>query len=165
MQGLQVRELIAELEQSYGEVRMSLVPRNELLAVLTDAALAFSPGRALPTLGELCVSLGETQHCYARSFRTFSIDFEFRHADRTIVHDIGRIRAWHRELDAELDAALTGLSEADAERTISRDGTRIPLATHLLVFHEALLIFYGKAFVYLKAGRLKMPNKWGAWIE
>lgn len=157
--------MIAELEQPYREVRMSLVPRNELLVALTTADLAFSPGGGNPTLGELCLGLGETEHCYAQSFHTFEADFEFRHADRSIGDDIERLRAWHRELDAALDAALMRLSEADAERTVARDGERIPLGTHLLVFQEALLIFYGKVFVYLRAGGMAMPNKWGAWIE
>ena len=157
--------MIAELEGPYRQVHESLVPRNELLAALTDADLAFSPGGDTPTLGELCVSLGETQHSYAESYRTFEADFDYRHPDRTIAGNIQRLRTWHAELDARLDAALTNLSAADAGRTVARDGERIPLATHLLVFQEALLIFYGKVFVYLKTRGAKMPNKWGAWIE
>ena len=157
--------MIAELEGPYREVQESLVPRNELLAALTDADLAFSPGGASRTLGELCVSLGETQHSYAESYRTFEASFAYRYPDRTIARDLARLRTWHGELDAELDAALTSLSAADAGRTIARDGERIPLAAHLLVFQEALLIFYGKVFVYLKTRGAKMPSKWGAWIE
>ncbi len=156
--------MIAELEQPYRQVQMSLEPRNELFAALTNADLAFSPGGSAPPLGELCVSLGETQHAYAESFRTFKADFEYRYPDRTIVGDVERIRIWHGELDAQLDAALASLSDADAKRTVAREGEQVQLAEHLLVYQEALLIFYGKVFVYLKTRGLAMPRKWGAWI-
>ena len=157
--------MIDELVQPYRQVRESFVPRNELFDALTDADLTFSPGGDNRPLGELCVSLGETQHSYAVSFRTFQADFDYRYEDRSIAGDISRLRAWHTALDAELNAALVGLFEADAKRTIARDGEYIPLAEHLLVFNEALLLFYGKVFVYLKARGTKMPNKWGAWIH
>ena len=157
--------MIDELQQPYRQVQESFVPRNELFNALTDADLAFSPGGDNRPLGELCVSLGETQHSYAVSFRTFRADFDYRYEDRSIAGDIERLRAWHAALDAELDAALAGLSAAHAKRTIARDGEYIPLATHLLVFHEALMLFYGKIFVYLKAHSSRMPNKWGAWVH
>ena len=158
--------MIAEIERPYREViQESLVPRDELLAALSSPQLAFCPGGANPTLGELCLRIGETQHSYAASFRTFAADFDYRYHDSAIAGDIERLRAWHAELDAELEAALQSLSEADAAHMIARDGERVPLATHLLVFNEALLLFFGKVFVYLKAGRMAMPKKWGAWVE
>ena len=160
------RTLIAEIDRTFREtIKESLVPRDELLAALTNRELAFRPSSANPTLGELCLRIGETQHSYAASFRTFAADFEYRYHDASIAGDIERLRNWHAELDAELEAALESLSQNDASRTIARDGERVPLATHLLVFNEALLLFFGKAFVYLKAGRMAMPKKWGAWVE
>lgn len=158
--------MIAVVEKPYREfIKESLVPRDELLLALTDEGLAFHPGGDNPTLGELCMHIGETQHSYAESFRTFAADFGYRHHDPSIAGDIKRLSAWHAELDAELEAALESLKAADARRTIARDGEQVPLATHLLVFNEALLLFFGKAFVYLKAGGMAMPNKWGAWVE
>lgn len=109
--------------------------------------------------------IGETQHSYAESFRTFATSFDYRCPDPAIACDIERLRAWRRALDQELEAALESLSEADAGHAIRRDGEQVPLAAHLLVFNEALLLFFGKAFVYLKAGRMAMPNKWGAWVR
>ena len=158
--------VIAEVEKPYREfIQESLVPRDELLMQLTDREAAFSPGGDNPTLGELCVRIGETQHSYAESFRTFRASFEYRYPDASIAGDVQRLRAWHRQLDQALEAALESLSEADAGRTVLRDGEHLPLATHLLVFNEALLLFFGKAFVYLQAGRMARPNKWGAWVE
>lgn len=157
--------MIAELERPYRQVRESLVPRDELFAVLANADLAFSAGGGNPPLGELCVSLGETAHTYAESFRTFRADFSYRCEDRSLAGDVGRLRAWHGEKDAALTAALAELAPADASRTIARDGEHIPLAEHLLVFNEALLLFYGKVYVYLRALGPKLPNKWGAWVR
>ncbi len=158
--------VIAEVEKPYREfILESLVPRDELLIKLTDRELTFSPGGDNPTLGDLCVSIGETQHSYADSFRTFRASFEYRHPDPSIAGDVKRLRAWHHALDQTLEAALESLSEADAGRTVFRDGEQLPLTTHLLVFNEALLLFFGKAFVYLQAGRMARPNKWGAWVE
>lgn len=157
--------MIAALERPYRQVRESLVPRDELFAALANADLAFSPGGGNPPLGELCVSLGETAHTYAESFRTFRAEFSYRCEDRSLAGDIDRLRAWHGEKDAALAAALAQLSAADANRTIARDGEQIPLGEHLLVFNEALLLFYGKVYVYLRTLGPKLPNKWGAWVR
>lgn len=157
--------MIAELEKPYRQVRESLVPRDELFAVLTNAELAFSPGGGNPPLGELCVRLGETAHTYAESFRTFKADFSFRCEDANLARNVERLQAWHSEKDAALAAALALLTAADANRTIARDGEQIPLAEHLLVYNEALLLFYGKVYVYLRAMGPKLPNKWGDWVR
>ena len=124
--------MIAEIERTFREtIKESLVPRDELLAALTNRELAFRPSSANPTLGELCLRIGETQHSYAASFRTFAADFEYRYHDASIAGDIERLRNWHAELDAELEAALESLSQNDASRTIARDGERVTLGAPL----------------------------------
>ena len=157
--------MFTELKQAYALVRESYVPRDELLTMLADADLAFRPGGQNRPLGELCLRLGETQHCYAESFRLFVADFQYRHADHTVAESVTRLRSWYETLDSDLETALSTLGDANRSRTVARDGERIPLATHLLVFNEALLLFYGKVFVYLKAMGKDMPNKWGAWVD
>lgn len=157
--------MIAELEKPYRQVRESLVPRDELFAVLTNAELAFSPGGGNPPLGELCVRLGETAHTYAESFRTFKADFSYRCEGAALARNVDRLQAWHGEKDTALATALAQLTAADANRTIARDGEQIPLAEHLLVYNEALLLFYGKVYVYLRAMGRKLPNKWGDWVR
>ena len=158
--------MIDEVATPFREfIRESLVPRDELLLALTDADLAFNPGGDNPTFGELCLRIGETQHSYAESFLTFAADFDYRYPDPSIATSIERLREWHGHLDGELEDALESLSKADAGRSVRREGVQVPLAAHLLVFNEALLLFFGKAFVYLKAGGIAMPNKWGAWVR
>lgn len=53
--------------------------RRQLLAVLADADLGFRPADGCLTLGELCREIGEAQHAYVDSFRTFRIDFSYCH--------------------------------------------------------------------------------------
>jgi hypothetical protein len=138
--------------------------RNQMLDLLTDADLAFAlPGN--PTLGELCREIGETEQCYVESFRTFSLSFDYRAEDPTLERDLARLRAWYAQLDAELHAAIVALSDEDCKnRLIDRGGWRIPPRTQLEIYKEALLVFYGKASVYLKALAKPLTEQWREWI-
>ena len=68
----------SEIKRFWDLNRMYTPLRDELMASLSDEDLAFSPGGDNPTLGALCRELGETQHAYVQSFKTFEIDFSFR---------------------------------------------------------------------------------------
>ena len=46
------------------------VMREQLMDMLTDADLAFSPGGSNPTLGALCKEMGDVEHAYINSFKT-----------------------------------------------------------------------------------------------
>ena len=159
--------MIAEIEHPYRNVVLlyrSL--RDELLAALADADLAFTPGGDNPTLGDLCVALGATQRCYAESFRTFEAKFDERAEESGTMQSVADIRTWYETLDAELEAALEDLTAEQAQQAVVRgEGHQMPLLTHLFVFNEALLIFCGKASVYLKALGKEAPGKWGDWSE
>jgi hypothetical protein len=68
-------------------------------------------------------------------------------------------------LDAGLEAAVGALSEEDVQtRQIDRGGWSVSLLIQLDVYKEALLIFYGKASVYLKAMGKPRPLQWQEWI-
>jgi hypothetical protein len=68
-------------------------------------------------------------------------------------------------------AALETVSEDDAaNRKIVRSDFDVdyfsPLAkTQLDVYQEALLIFYGKVSVYLRALQKPFPPQWRTWID
>ena len=111
---------IASSEQ-YGLFRLYQQLREELLATLTDADLAFTPGGDNLPLGRLCVEIGETERSYVDSFVHFSQNFDYRHADRAIESSVAGLRAWYEQLDAELYAAVAALSDDDvAQRHIAR---------------------------------------------
>ena len=140
--------------------------RNQLLSALSDADLAFTPGGENPTLGELCVEIGEVQQAYIDSFRTFTQDFTYRADQEGLATSVAELQAWYAQLEEDLEAALSALSAEDVEnRVIDRgEDFKLPPRIQLEVFKEALLIFYGKVMVYLKAMGKPRPDIWNAWI-
>lgn len=140
--------------------------RGQLMATLTDADLSFSPGGDNMTLGELCKEIGEIEHAYVESFRNFTIDFAYRNPDSALTQRVARLNAWFTELDQALKATIEALSEEDVQNKVVDRGSnfRLPLQIQLNVYQEALLIFYGKATIYLKALKKERPQQWREWI-
>jgi hypothetical protein len=139
--------------------------RNQLLATLADEDLSFHPGGANPPLGALCRTIGEVEHAYIQSFKTFSIDFSYRHPDPSIERSVERLSAWFAGLDRELQTVVESLSDADIEqRVVDRGRFSLPPLIQLNVYQEALLIFYGKAIVYLRAMGKPAPQQWQDWL-
>ena len=140
--------------------------RNQLMEILTDEDLSYSPGGENLTLGALCREMGEVQQAYISSFQTFEQDFNFRAKEPELEHSVERLRAWLQALDRELMTALESLSEEDIQnRVIDRgEGFVVPPVVQLHIYREALLIFYGKVSVYLKALGKTRPEQWQSWI-
>jgi len=140
--------------------------RNQLMDILTDQDLGYSPGGESFTLGALCREMGEVQQAYISSFQTFVLDFGYRVTDPELEHSVERLRDWFQTLDRELNEALEALSEDDIQnRVIDRGGGFVvPPVVQLHIYREALLIFYGKASVYLKALGKTRPEQWQTWI-
>jgi hypothetical protein len=140
--------------------------RNQLMEILTDADLSYSPGGESPTLGALCREMGEVQQAYITSFQTFEQDFGYRVEDPELERSVERLAAWFQALDGELRAVLESLSEEDIQnRVIDRGGGFVlPPLIQLHIYREALLIFYGKASVYLKALGKTLSEQWQSWI-
>ncbi len=137
--------------------------RKQMMPLLTDEDLLFSPGGSNPTLGELCRVMGEVQRSYIDSLKTFKQDWSYRHPDPSIEGSVARLTEWFDELDAELQSTIEGLSEEDVERPVDR-GWPMPARLQLEVYKEALLIFYGKASVYLKCLGKELTEQWRGWI-
>ena len=156
----------ADIKQFWDLNRMYTPLRDELMASLNDKDLAFNPGGENPTLGELCRELGETQHAYVQSFKTFKIDFSYRVNDDTYLKSVDKLKAWYAELDQALEAALESVTDEDvASKTMDRGGYEVPLHISVDLLREALLIFYGKVSVYLKAmGMERTQNVARDWI-
>ena len=140
--------------------------RYQLTEILTDEELGYSPGGENPTLGALCREMGEVQQAYITSFQTFEQDFSYRVEDSELERSVERLAAWFEALDGELKAALESLSEEDIQnRVIDRGGGFvIPPTIQYHIYHEAQLIFYAKASIYLKCLGKTLPEQWQAWI-
>ena len=140
--------------------------RGQIMAALTDADLAFSPGGANLPLGALCLEIGETEHIYIASFKTLTTDWAYRHPDRALAGSVAGLSAWYAALDQALAAVITGLTEDQVQTQRVRRGPNFapPIQIHLAVYQEALLIFYGKASVYLKALNRPLSDQFRDWI-
>jgi hypothetical protein len=154
-----------DVAAAYENLRFYTQPRDALMGILTNADLRFTPSDKNPTLGELCRQLGETQHIYVESFRTFSADFSYRNADIALANDITRLVAWYAELDAALESVFEALSDDDLlNKTIQRGEFQVAPLDHLEIYREALLLFYGRVHVYLLAMGNPLPEIWQAWF-
>jgi len=144
--------------------------RGQLLAILADDDLAFDLGGQTVALGALCREIGEIEHAYVESFRTFTADFTYRDEDPRLERSVEALVAWYADLDREMAAVLETLSEDDilGRRIVRGDFDAeffSPLPrVQLDIYREALLIFYGKVSVYLRAMGRPLPGDWSDWI-
>jgi len=155
----------ADIKQFWDLNRMYTPLRDELLASLSDEDLAYTPGGDNPALGALCRELGETQYAYVQSFKTFKIDFSYRINDDSYLSSVAKLQTWYADLDQQLEAVLETVTDDDvANKKMDRDGYEVPLHISLDLLREALLIFYGKVSVYLKAMGKERTQMWRDWI-
>jgi hypothetical protein len=140
--------------------------RNQMMSLLTDGDLAFSPGGANPPLGVLCKEIGEVEQAYILSFTSLTLDFSHGNDGSAIPRYVSKLVEWYEQLDHDLYTVLAGLSDEEiATQLVDRGGDfRVPLQVQLDIYKEALLIFYGKASVYLKALGKELPEQWRHWI-
>lgn len=156
------------LDETYFALYQRL--RDELMEGLDDGDLRVRLGGETETIGALCREIGEIEHTYVESLRTFRQDFGYRNPDPQIERSVDALRAWYASLDRDLMAAIEALSEDDIEhRRIVRsdfdEAFFAPLARQQLdTYREALLIFYGKVSVYLKALGRSRTEAWRDWI-
>ncbi len=153
------------MTNTYPTFRMYQALRGQLLELLSDDDLRFTPGGENPPLGALCVEIGEVQHAYIQSFMDWRMDLSYRNPEPELSESVSHLTAWYRVLDAELEAVISHLSEEDIKtRQIDRGGWSVLPLIQLEVYKEALLIFYGKVSVYLKALGKPRPQQWREWI-
>jgi hypothetical protein len=156
------------LKATYFEEYQSL--RAQLMATLADDDLRFDLGVETASLGALCREIGEIEHAYVESFRTFTQDFGYRNEDPRLERSVDALVAWYADLDLEMAAALATLGEHDilSRRIVRGDFDAAffsPLPrVQLDIYREALLIFYGKVSVYLRAMGRPLPGDWSDWI-
>jgi uncharacterized damage-inducible protein DinB len=140
--------------------------RDQLLELITDQDLAYKLPGDNPTLGQLCEEMGRIQQIYAKSFRTLEMDWKYRGSSPQAPNSVAALVAWFAALDAELLAALSELSDDDLEsKQVDRGhGFNPALFVQFQIYREALLIFYAKASVYLKALGKPYNQHWKAWV-
>ena len=133
--------------------------RSQLLDILSDADLAFSPGGQNMTLGALCRQMGEVEHSYIESLKTFQQDWSYRNMEADLESSVARLKAWFQTLDDSFKATVSALSDEDLKKTVDRSGYPMPVELQLDVYLQALLIFFGKATIYFKAMNKALPQQ------
>ena len=138
--------------------------RSQLLNILSDADLAFSPGGQTMTLGALCRQMGETEHAYIQSLKTLKQEWSYHHPEADVTSHVARLTAWFQTLDEEMQAILTTFWDEDGNKTIDRGGGTVTVEFQLDVYLQAVLIFLGKATIYLKAMNKPLPKEFQEYI-
>jgi hypothetical protein len=137
--------------------------RELLFGLLSDADLTKNLGGDTLTLGALFREMGEVQYSYTQSFKTFKQDFTYR-AEPNVADSLTSLRAWFTQLDADLKATIEALTDADIDTRMIDRGFQLPVALNVDVYLQAILIFYGKASVYLRAWGKPLPQQIKDWI-
>jgi hypothetical protein len=133
--------------------------RSQLLDVLSDTDLAFTPGGQNATFGALCRALGEVEYSYTQSLKTFKQDWSYHNTEALIESSVAQLKLWYHILDEEMKSTVAALSGEDFKKSVDRGGFELPVTRQLDVYLQALLIFFGKAIVYLKAMNKPVPEQ------
>ncbi len=137
--------------------------RTELMDSLSDDDLAFSPGGQNMTLGELCREMGEIEYSYIQSFKTFKQDWAYHNTEAGLTTSVSRLKDWYDQLDADMQTTLAALTDEDFQKPVDR-GFSFPLDTQIQIYLQALLIFFGKATIFIRAMGKPLPQKLQDWI-
>lgn len=137
--------------------------RSQLFDLLSDADLAFTPGGQNMTLGALCCQMGETEHSYLQSLKTFRHEWSYGTTNADLASSVTRLKTWFQGLDDEMQAVMAAFSEEE-NKTIERGGEAVTVAFQLDVYVQAVLIFLGKAMIYLKAMNKLLPESFQEYI-
>jgi hypothetical protein len=138
--------------------------RTELLATLSDTDLGFNPGGQNMTLGALFREMGEIEQSYIQSLKTLKQDFNYRNTEPDLDCSGSKIKAWYDKLDGEMKTTLAAFSDDDMKKTVDRGGFSPSVETQLQIYLQALLIFFGKATIYVKMMNKALPKQFQDYI-
>jgi hypothetical protein len=137
--------------------------RELLTDLMTDDDLAYKLPGDNPGLGVLCREIGQLQQSYIESFKTFKQSFDYPAADPAIETSVTKLKAWYQQLDKELHAALQALSDDEIQNRLIERGYpmlyTLSAGDQMLCYREALMIFYGRATLYLHALGKPLPQQ------
>ena len=131
--------------------------RLQLLDILSDADLAFTPGGQNMTFGALCREMGETEYSYLQSLKTWRQEWSYRNTEAGLASSVARLKEWFQTLDDEMEATITAFSDEDVNKPVDRGGA-VTVEFQLEVYLQAVLIFLGKATIYFKAMNKALPQ-------
>ena len=154
----------SHVEEKWSFIEGTHGMRFQLLDVLSDADLAFNPGGQNMTLGELLREIGEIEYSYTQSLKTFKQDWSYHNTEAGLQSSVTLLKAWYQTLDDEMKTTVAALSNEDLAKTVDRGSFAVPTELQLDIYLQALLIFFGKATIYLKTMNKPLPQMIQDWI-
>lgn len=154
------------VREEFGLLHEMFALRDAMMNVLNDADLSFAL-TGNPPLGVVIREMGEMELIYINSFKTFNLDWGYRRElPADLDTNLDKLRVWLKELDAEYEQTLAALTDDEINtRTIKRDEDfNANLRQQFHIYREALLIFYGRATVYMKALDKLPSEQWRYWV-
>jgi uncharacterized damage-inducible protein DinB len=133
--------------------------RLQLLDILSDADLAFSPGGQNSTLGALLREMGDIEHSYIHSLKTGRQDWSYHNMEAGLESSVARLKACYQRLDDELQATVSAFADEDLTKLVDRGGFSATVERQVDHYGEAGLIFFGKVIIYLKAMNKALPGE------
>jgi uncharacterized damage-inducible protein DinB len=132
--------------------------RSQLLDMLSNADLAFSPGGQNIPLGALVRKMGDLEYSYIQSLKTGVRDLSYHNTETGVESDLTRLKAWFQALDDEMLDTISAFSKEELTKRVDRGGFPSTVEREVDHYGEALLIFFGKATIYLKAMNKTVPE-------
>jgi hypothetical protein len=132
--------------------------RAQVLDLLSDADLAVSPGGQTMPFGALWRELGAVEYAYRQSLQTFRHEWSAPPPDADLGGTVTQLRGWFQSQDAEMKAAIAALANADLTQPVERGGGGVSVEFQLDCYLQAVLIFLGKATIYLRAMNKPLPQ-------
>jgi hypothetical protein len=153
------------MQERWPWIEGSHAMRAQALDLLDDADLAFNPGGQNMTLGALCREMGEVEHSYLESLKTCKQDWSYRNEEAGLEGSVARLKVWYATMDEQMKTVVAALRDEDLAKIVERDGAPTWTAeTQLEVYLQALLIFFGKLTIYLKALDRPLPREFQEYI-
>jgi hypothetical protein len=66
-------------------------------------------------------------------------------------------------MEADMKSTLEAMSDEDLKKVVER-GFQVPIDVQMQIYRQALLIFFGKASVYVRAMNKALPQSFKEWI-
>jgi hypothetical protein len=146
------------MEEKWSWIEGTNGMRTELMELLSDADLAFSPGGENMSLGALCREMGEIEYSYLQSLKTFKQEWSYHNTEAGLDRSVARLKAWYQTMDDDLKTTVSAFSDEDFKKSIDRaSGYGMPVETQLDIYVQAMLIFFGKVTIYLKTMDRALP--------